>query len=182
MRPCPWVFVSSSNATELKQAGRDAGWLSLKAAGHQPLPPPQSGLPTPSRELFISVPCFEQSLVPTSFPSTSVHRVKIHREALTLPSLKGLWICTLNSIQLPGPCVFPKMGTPFRGNPLGQMWGYPHVTFHSMNLKTRSLYLILFCPGFPFAGQREKKSHLATNHPPLSGFLIHRNLGLISDD
>ena len=51
VRPCPWVFVSSSNATELKQAGRDAGWLSLKAAGHQPLPPPQSGLPTPSREL-----------------------------------------------------------------------------------------------------------------------------------
>ena len=40
VRPCPWVFVSSSNATELKQAGRDAGWLSLKAAGHQPPPPP----------------------------------------------------------------------------------------------------------------------------------------------
>lgn len=86
--------------------------------------------PVPSPELFVSVPRFEQTLKHTGFPSASIHRVKIHREGLTLSSLKGV------STQLPGPCVFPQVGSPFWGNPLGHMWGYPHVTIHSTDLGT----------------------------------------------
>lgn len=40
----------------------------------------------PDSELFISRPCLEQTLTYTAFPSASVPRVKMPREALTLPS------------------------------------------------------------------------------------------------
>lgn len=42
--------------------------------------------PMPDSELFISRPCLEQTLTYTAFPSASVPRVKMPREALTLPS------------------------------------------------------------------------------------------------